>query len=99
MRGLTRSLNDLNIPFSFKVLYNPADYKRYDSGVLYFERSHYPIVRQVLQTVYLENQTHFQSQFPLFTKQLAPGLAVAEEPNRKFTAQESFEHEPMSNCC
>jgi len=27
---------------------------------------------------------------PLFTKLLAPGLALAEEPNQKFTAQESF---------
>jgi hypothetical protein len=90
MASLTRYLNALKIPFSFKVLYNPADYKRYDSGVLYFERSHYPDVRQVLQAIYLENQSYFQPQIPLFTKQLAPGLAVAEEPKRKFTAQESF---------
>lgn len=90
MASLTQRLNDVNIPFNFKVLYNPADYKRYDSGVLYFDRSHYPIVRQALQAVYGENQIHFQFRVPLFTKQLAPGLAVAEEPNRKFTAQESF---------
>jgi hypothetical protein len=90
MANLTQQLNKIKIPFSFKVLYNPADYKRYDSGVLYFERSHYPVLREVLQKVYAENQAHFQPQIPLFTKQLAPGLALAEEPNRKFTAQESF---------
>ncbi len=90
MASLTQQLNEINIPFSFKVLYNPADYKRYDSGVLYFDRSYYPIVRQVLQSVYAENQLHFQPQVPLFTKQLAPGLALAEEPDRKFAAQESF---------
>ncbi|MCU0536233.1 MAG: T3SS effector HopA1 family protein [Hydrococcus sp. Prado102] len=90
MASLTKKLNEIEIPFSFKVLYNPADYKRYDSGVLYFERSYYTSVRQVLQTVYLDNKCHFQPQVPLFTKQIAPGLAVAEEPNQKFTAQESF---------
>lgn len=30
MANLTRQLNEIKIPFSFKVLYNPADYKRYD---------------------------------------------------------------------
>lgn len=90
MASLTQQLNNIKIPFNFKLLYNPADYKRYDSGVLYFERCQYPIVRQVLQRVYAENQEYFQTQVPLFTKQLAPGLAMAEEPDRKFTAQESF---------
>jgi hypothetical protein len=90
MENLTQQLNDIKIPFSFKVLYNPTDYKRYDSGVLYFERNYYPFIQQVLQKVYLDNQQHFQPQVPLFTKQIAPGLAVAEEPKHKFTAQESF---------
>jgi HopA1 effector protein family len=90
MASLTQQLNEINIPFNFKVLYNPSDYNRYDSGVLYFERSHYSIVREVLQRVYAENQAHFQPEIPLFTKQLAAGLAVAEEPDQKFSEQESF---------
>ncbi|AFY88717.1 MULTISPECIES: T3SS effector HopA1 family protein [Chroococcidiopsis] len=90
MGNLTRQLNDINIPFSFKVLYNPPDYKRYDSGVLYFDKSNYEDVQPLLQAVYVEHQSHFQSEVPLFTKLLAPGLALAEEPNRKFSAQESF---------
>ncbi|MBD3886848.1 hypothetical protein IFO70_35010 [Phormidium tenue FACHB-886] len=90
MASLTQQLNDIKVPFSFKVLYNPADYKRYDSGVLYFDRSDYQVVRQVLQSVYAENHLYFQPQVPLFTKQLASGLALAEEPDFKFAAQESF---------
>ena len=90
MRCITRQLNKIKLPFTFKVLYNPSDYGRYDSGVLYFEKSNYEVVRQVIQTVYKENQVHFQKQVPLFTKVLAPGLALAEEPNRKFSIQESF---------
>jgi hypothetical protein len=90
MESLTDQLNKINIPFTFKVLYNPADYKRYDSGVLYFDKRNYEIIRSVLETVYANNQTNFQANVPLFTKLLAPGLALAEEPNIKFTAQESF---------
>lgn len=90
MANLTRQLNEIRIPFTFKVLYNPSDYGRYDSGVLYFKRSNYQAVRQVLRSVYAEEQSHFRIDVPLFTKLLAPGLALAEEPDYKFAASESF---------
>lgn len=90
MGAITQCLNERAIPFKFKVLYNPKDYRGDDSGVLYFDKKDYEVVREVLQAVYGENKSHFKSEVPLFTKQLAPGLAMAEEPDRKFTAQESF---------
>jgi len=90
MGAITRQLNEIAIPFKFKALYNPSDYGRYDSAVLYFDKSDYEAVRQVLQVVYTENQSHFQPEVPLFTKFLAPGLALAEEPNHRFSTQESF---------
>ena len=90
MGSLTRELNDISIPFTFKTLYNPGEYKRYDSAVLYFEKSNYQAVRQVLETVYVLSKAHFNPDVPLFTKFLAPGLGLAEEPDRKFAEQESF---------
>jgi hypothetical protein len=90
MESLTQQLNEIKIPFTFKVLYNPSDYGRYDSGVLYFEKSHYEVVWQVLHRVYPETQLHFRPEVPLFTKLLAPGLGLAEEPDRKFSDQDSF---------
>ena len=90
MGSLTRRLNELEIPFSFKVLYNPKDYKRHDSGVLYFDKWDYEVVQGVLQAVYWENKLHFKSEVPLFTMQLAPGLGLAEEPDQKFATVESF---------
>ena len=90
MSSLTQQLNDRNIPFDFKVLYNPKDYQRHDSGVLYFDKSNYEQVHQILQEVYQENQPHFKAEVPLFTLQLAPGLALAEEPDQKFAQKESF---------
>ncbi|XHR81064.1 MAG: T3SS effector HopA1 family protein [Gloeotrichia echinulata GP01] len=90
MESLTQGLNELAIPFHFKVLYNPKDYGRHDSGVLYFDKRDYEAVRQVVKNVYTEHQTHFNSEIPLFTKQLAPGLGLAEEPDQKFAEKESF---------
>ncbi|BBD70785.1 hypothetical protein NIES4072_71510 [Nostoc commune NIES-4072] len=90
MESLTRQLNQIRIPFAFKVLYNPSDYGRYDSGVLYFEKSNYQAIRQVLKSVYAEKRSYFRTEVPLFTKLLAPGLALAEEPDFKFAESESF---------
>lgn len=90
MGSLTRQLNAITLPFTFKALYNPSDYGRYDSAVLYFEKNNYETIRSVLHSVYIENQSHFHKSVPLFTKLLAPGLALAEEPIHKFTSQESF---------
>ena len=90
MGSITQQLNTIPIPFSFKALYNPSDYGRYNSAVLYFEKNHFETVRSVLLKVYPENQCHFRMQIPLFTKLIAPGLAIAEEPNHKFADIESF---------
>ena len=90
MGSLTQQLNAIALPFTFKALYNPSDYGRYDSAVFYFDKSNYQAVRSVLQRVYAEHQSHFQAEVPLFTKLLAAGLALAEEPDGKFADQESF---------
>jgi HopA1 effector protein family len=90
MAVLTEKLNEKEIPFSFKALYNPDDYGRYDAGVLYFEKSEYEAVKPILKAIYSANQQHFQPDIPLFTKQIAPGLGLAEEPINKFVSQESF---------
>lgn len=90
MGSLTAQLNAIPIPFKFKALYNPKDYGRYDSAVLYFDKSNYETVHPVLERVYAEHQSYFQPEVPLFTKLIAPGLAIAEEPDHKFTEKESF---------
>ncbi len=90
MNGLTQELNQLEIPFSFKVLYNPKEYKRHDSGVLYFDKQNYPQVKDVLTEIYHQTKEHFKSGVPLFTLKLEEGLGLAEEPNHRFSEQESF---------
>jgi hypothetical protein len=90
MDTLTQKLNNANIPFSFEVLYNPGSYGRYDAGTLHFERQDYPVIHKILQAAYTQHQSYFHPEIPLFTKFLAPGLSLSEEPNQKFAAQESF---------
>ncbi|MHC5828632.1 MAG: T3SS effector HopA1 family protein, partial [Nostoc sp.] len=75
---------------NFKALYNPSDYGRHDSAVLYFDKNNYEAVHPVLEKVYAEHQSHFLPEVPLFTKLIAPGLAIAEEPDQKFGEKESF---------
>ena len=90
MDNVTREFNNMQVAFSFKALYNPDEYKRYDSAVLYFSKHHYKTIHPILQKVYLENQDSFSQEVPLFTKPLAPGLSCAEEPEDKFGEKESF---------
>lgn len=90
MGHLTEQLNAIKIPFDFNVLYNPSNYGRYDSGILRINKDSYEVVRQVLQTVYAENESHFQTHVPIFTKVLAPGLALAERPEKEFRFLEDF---------
>lgn len=90
MESLTTQLNAINIPFSFKALYNPSDYIRHDSAVLYFNKNDYEAVHSVLARVYKLHYLHFEPEVPLFTKCIAPGLAIAEEPEQKFAEKESF---------
>jgi hypothetical protein len=80
METLTDQLNADAIPFVFKVLYNPSDYQRYDAGVLYFNSTQYEVIKRVVKAAYFKNQAYFNAKVPLFTKQLMPGLGLAEQP-------------------
>jgi HopA1 effector protein family len=90
MADLTSALNDLNLPFIFKVPYEADECDRYDTGVLNFDKSHYADIQPVLARIYQTHQSEFRPEVPLFAKQLAPGLALAEDPLHRFTPQESF---------
>ncbi|HEX6183538.1 MAG TPA: T3SS effector HopA1 family protein [Pyrinomonadaceae bacterium] len=80
MRAVTRGLNRFQVPFRVKCLTNTAFYKRNDSAVLYVEKRFFRITARVLAGVYEEVSAHLRPDTPLFTKPLADGLALAEEP-------------------
>jgi hypothetical protein len=84
MECLTQQFNEREIPFSFKVLYNPKEYKRHDSGVLYFDKQNYTQVKDIVMNIYQETKGYFKNGVPLFTLELEPGLG---EPTYHFSEQ------------
>jgi hypothetical protein len=90
MQIMTTHLNTLQIPFTFKLPYDPLDYDRQDTAILCFHKPQYPLVWQALNAIYGQTRSHFRAAVPFCTKPLAPGIALAEEPDSKFSAQETF---------
>lgn len=90
MDSVTYELNNICVPFSFQMLCHPGAFGRYDSGILNFEQKDYLTIRKALPTIYSQNQSYFYSQIPLFSKFLAPGLGLAEEPKQKIIDRQSF---------
>jgi hypothetical protein len=76
----TRVLNRAGLPFRLKVLLNPDGYSRCDAGVLYAPRRLRAEVARLLPELLAEVAGHLRPGAPALTKQLAEGLAVAEDP-------------------
>lgn len=76
----TTRLNAGGIPFRLKVLRDPSLYTRCDAGVVYTRKSDYGAVSRVLADVYAEVSESIEPGIPAFTKPLAPGLGLAEDP-------------------
>jgi hypothetical protein len=80
VRAVTRGLNRFQVPFRFKCLTSSAFYTRNDAAVLYVDKRFYRVTARVLANVHEEVARHLRPDAPLFTKRLADGLALAEEP-------------------
>ena len=80
IQNVSQSLNEAGIPFRAKVLNSPSAYSRADAGVLYITASDYGAVTSPLAAVYRSIADDLRPATPMFTKQLVPGLAVAEDP-------------------
>jgi HopA1 effector protein family len=79
--NLTRALNKLGIPFQLAVLHNPDLFHRADAGILSLPQAGYIAAQAALAQIYQAHQAEFSPHVPLFTKQLAPGLGLAEVPS------------------
>jgi hypothetical protein len=94
MGALTTPLNALNRPFTLKVPYDFEDCDRPDGGVLSLYKTDWAAVYPILQSLYPSLQRLLRPEVPLFTKCLASGLALAEQPLDAITPQESFGMRP-----
>jgi|GEM_PF-1560414 len=78
--SLTSRLNLYQVPFRLKTLRQAAHYVRPDAAVLYVERRHYQAAAALAAEAYGEVAAGLRPAVPLFSKPLAPGLGVAEDP-------------------
>ena len=81
LHSLTTAFNAAKLPFQFKVLMEPPSYPRSDAGVLLLEQRHYKQARPLLASLVVAVRSHLAPAIPLFTKPLAPGIGLAEEPD------------------
>jgi hypothetical protein len=62
-------------------LNNQLPFNRTDSAVLFLNKRFYRIVAELLVDIYEEIKDSLGAETPLFSKQVAPGIGLAEDPN------------------
>lgn len=80
MQSITGSLNRFQVPFRLKTPVDSSFYGRLDAAVLYVNKRFYQISAVLLARIYGGIRNHLAPLTPLFTKRLAPGLSLAEDP-------------------
>lgn len=80
VRELVGRFNRFQVPFRFKCLAYPQLYDRFDAGVLFVGRRRWDITALLVREIYPLLAQYVRPDVPSFTKRLAPGLALAEDP-------------------
>ena len=89
MAVTTSLFNRAGIPFRTKVLSDPASYVRADAGVLYLERRWFGPARGLVLEVHQTIKAGLRADVPMFTKPLAEGLGLAEDPHNRMSFGQS----------
>src|SRR5579872_141107 len=72
--------NQTAFPFRLKVLNDRSLFRRCDAGVIYLMKEDYPTIADALSTIYRDIAKYLKPETPVFTKQLSPGVGLAEDP-------------------
>ena len=78
--SFTRRLNHAGLNFRLKVLNDPAAYARCDAAVLYFHKGDHRRISEIVSTLYSSIAPFLNPDVPAFTRRIAPGLGLAEDP-------------------
>lgn len=80
LREIGEPLERRRIPFQAKVPVDPNAYTRTDCGVLYLNDEDVEAVRDIVAASYRALTPHLRDAVPMFSREIAPGLAFAESP-------------------
>jgi hypothetical protein len=82
LHAVTHRLNRAGLPFHVKVLDDWTRFIRCDAAVVYVPKGAYQDVAALLSEVYCEVSSYLKPETPVFTKPLAPGVGLAEDPGQ-----------------
>jgi hypothetical protein len=77
---VTKHLNRFQVPFRLKCLSERNLFPRTDAAVLFVTKRFFQITARVVSDVHRQLLEFLRRETPLFTKKLAPGLGLAEDP-------------------
>jgi HopA1 effector protein family len=77
---LTTRLNRFQVPFRFKCVTAQGQFERTDCAVLYLAKRYFRITAELMLDVHPGIADYLDDDVPLFSKKLARGLSVAEDP-------------------
>src|SRR5438552_4054645 len=82
VRKATSLLNKAELPFKIKVVNDPVRFTRCDAVVLYIRKVDYRHVSKLMARIYPRVIRSLKNGEPAFTKQLAVGVGLAEDPGQ-----------------
>jgi hypothetical protein len=80
LREIGTRLERRRIPFQAKIPVDPANYVRTDCGVLYLNDEELEAARDAIAATWRVLRESLRPSVPMFTREIAPGLAFAESP-------------------
>jgi hypothetical protein len=80
LRLITSRMNRFHVPFRLKFATSRSQYDRTDVAVVYLAKRFFRITAQLMLDVHPEIADSLDDAVPLFSKRVAKGLGVAEDP-------------------
>jgi hypothetical protein len=78
--AVTETLNAFLVPFRFKILNHRGTFARADASVIYCGRRYYAVLARLLPRIHERVKEFLREPVPLLTKELYPGVGLAEDP-------------------
>lgn len=80
VRIASQLLNEAGVPFRLKILRDPILFTRCDAAVVYLFKRDYHASEAIFQKIYAAVGEHLKPSTPVFTKPIALGVGLAEDP-------------------